>query len=92
MKFETGKTYTATSAGDSDCHWVFTVVRRTAKTVWIQDNEELAAGPVARRVHTCSEGKEFVRPFGVYSMSPVLSSSRLALDIEPAPAVYFTRK
>lgn len=76
MKFETGKTYKMTSVGDSNCHWFLKVIRRTAKTVWLE-GDTMGKGTISRRVDLW-EGTESVRPFGNYSMSPILRASRLA--------------
>ena len=38
-KFETGRTYSVTSIGDQNCRWTYTVVRRTAKSVWLIDDD-----------------------------------------------------
>ena len=32
--FEAGQTYRATSICDSECHWYFTIERRTAGSIW----------------------------------------------------------
>lgn len=68
--FEVGSIYSCRSTGDSDCIWRFVVTARTDKTVTLIDDE---LKTMSRRVSpswdkTC----EIVRPFGSYSMAPIL--------------------
>lgn len=71
--FKTGTSYIMTSIGDSNCHWRFTVLRRTAKTVWLSNDDRSEL--VTCRVGTYS-GAEICSPLGKYSMSPSLSADR----------------
>jgi len=75
MKFETNKTYLMTFATDSDLKVPFKVIGRTDKTLQIKDNRD---GNVMRKKIKVYNGEEFVEPYGVYSMSPVLRSSKEA--------------
>lgn len=63
-KFESGKTYTARSVCDHDCIIRVTVAKRTAKTITTD------AGKVLRVAGY--DGAEFVRPWGTYSMAPIV--------------------
>ena len=65
--FEAGKTYTTRSACDHDCVIRVTVASRTAKTI------KTAAGKVLRV--GVSYGVEYVKPWGTYSMAPIVSAS-----------------
>ncbi len=67
MTFETGKTYTCTSVCDHECVWTFEVERRTAKSIWIRIN-----GKLERRAVKVWDGVEFFKPFGSYSMAPIV--------------------
>lgn len=66
--FEAGQTYRATSICDSECHWYFTIERRTAGTIWTTID-----GVVCRRSVKYSniggEVEEYFMPFGTYSMA-----------------------
>ena len=71
MNFETGKTYTARSIGDNDCVISITVLRRTAKTIYVAGN---ALTKKSLRVWNYN-GVEQVAPWGKFSMSPVISAN-----------------
>lgn len=64
-KFITGKTYTARSVFDHDCIISITVARRTAKTITTTDGKTL-------RISTDDTGAECVKPWGSFSMAPVV--------------------
>lgn len=70
MKFQTGKTYTTRSIVDSDTTISITVLRRTAKTIYVKGD---ALTKQALRVWNYN-GVEQVAPWGKYSMSPVVSA------------------
>ena len=70
-KFEIGKTYSTRSACDYECVFSFEVVRRTEKTVWIKDRMQ---GIKGRRVEI-DEGVEMIRPYGSYSMAPIIRAN-----------------
>lgn len=67
--FQVGQTVQARSACDSDCVWTFTVLRRTAKFVTLQDVDTLDTMRVGVREH---DGEEWASPFGSFSMAPVV--------------------
>lgn len=71
-RFEVGKTYTCRSACDHDCIFKFKVVKRTDKTVWLEEHGKIKA----RRIRISAYDKcEACDPHGVYSMSPVLHAT-----------------
>ena len=71
-KFESGKTYTMRSICDHECVWAFTVKGRTAQMITLID--EKGKEIKCRVIKGISEldNREAVRPFGTYSMSPIL--------------------
>lgn len=70
--FEAGKTYSTRSACDYDCIISITVEKRTAKTITTSEGKRL-------RVKLCPfSGNETVKPWGSYSMCPVISAEKLA--------------
>jgi hypothetical protein len=71
VRFEAGVSYFCRSACDSDCVWHFTIIRRTASSVWV-----LVDGKECRRGIRVWEGVEKFEPFGRYSMSPIVSADR----------------
>ena len=76
-KFEVGKKYYMTSACDHNCTWVYEVVRRTAKTVILAGAD---MGKPSRFRISEYGGRECVKPFGTYSMSPVLGADRELIE------------
>ena len=66
--FQPGKTYTTRSACDYDCVISVKVVSRTAKTIKTADGKTLRIGD-----HGYGE---FVKPWGSYSMAPMVSAER----------------
>jgi len=80
-KFEAGVSYFCRSACDSDCVWHFTILRRTASSVWV-----LVDGKECRRAVRVWNGVEKFEPFGRYSMSPVVSADRRSMALEVASA------
>jgi hypothetical protein len=70
--FQAGKTYSTRSACDHNCVVSITVARRTAKTLFTSEGKRLGIGVY--------EGREFVKPWGSYSMAPVVDAS----DVEAA--------
>lgn len=70
--FETGKTYATRSVCDHNCIIRVTVASRTAKTI------KTAAGKVLR----VSEyrGVEQVKPWGSYSMAPIVGADDLIAE------------
>ncbi len=71
-KFETGKTYFTRSVCDHDCIITLDVISRTAKTIKARTNR----GEQTFRISEY-EGVEQVRPWGNYSMCPILGADRL---------------
>jgi hypothetical protein len=71
MEFQAGKTYTTRSIGDADMVISVTVLRRTAKTIYVKGD---ALTKEALRVWVFN-GVEQVAPWGKYSMSPVISAN-----------------
>lgn len=65
--FQAGKTYTTRSACDHGCIISVVVASRTAKTIKTDKGQTLRVG-----VH---DGVEFVRPWGSYSMAPIVRAS-----------------
>ena len=71
--FEIGGTYTARSACNSDCIWEWTVIKRTAKFITIEDDH----GKISRVGVRVSDGSETADPMGRYSLSPVIRADRM---------------
>ena len=69
IEFRPGQTYVGRFITDTDSIIRLTVVRRTAKTITTD------AGKVLRV--WVYGGEERVRPFGNYSMAPIVSASKL---------------
>lgn len=69
MKFETGKTYTTRSICNADCIIRATITKRTAKTVTTDAGKSF-------RVREYN-GIEQFKPWGSYSMAPILSADRV---------------
>ena len=69
--FEAGKTYWTRSVCDSDCIVSITVDKRTAKTITTTEGKRL-------RIFTDCDGNEAVRPWGNFSMCPIIDSSKVA--------------
>lgn len=69
QKFEVGQTYQTRSIGDADCIIAATIAKRTAKTVTT----------TAGKTYRVSEydGAECIKPWGSYSMAPILRATRL---------------
>ncbi|RWC28138.1 MAG: hypothetical protein EOS70_27900 [Mesorhizobium sp.] len=66
--FEPGKTYKTRSICDSNCWFSITVASRTAKTLKTVEGKTLRIGSY--------DGAETVKPYGSYSMAPVISADR----------------
>lgn len=78
--FKTNKTYYLRSICDYNCVCIYTVIKRTAKTITVQqigESGEKVGAPETFRVKTDTfNGSEYVRPWGSYSMCPTLSADR----------------
>jgi hypothetical protein len=71
-RFEVGETYMVRSIGDYDCQYVFTVTKRTAKTVTV----EYFGESITRHIKISEwDENEYIMPFGTYSMAACLSSN-----------------
>jgi len=66
-KFEVGKEYSARSLCDYDCIFSFTILKRTAKSVWIKVH-----GRIRRKKIEIYDDGEVFSPLGKYSMSPIV--------------------
>ena len=71
--FKIGNTYSARSACNSECVWEWTIIKRTAKFITIQDDH----GKISRVGVRVSDGAEVADPMGRYSMSPIIRADRL---------------
>lgn len=72
-KFETGETYSMTSACDHNCRWTYTVIARTAQTVTLAKGDEVIRCRINKQISEW-RGAESVMPLGRYSMAPILSA------------------
>jgi len=73
--FEVGKQYAMSSVCDSECIWSYEVIKRTAKTVTLQQvdrNEK----PIVRRISIWNDC-ESVMPLGIYSIAPCLTAEKV---------------
>ena len=70
-KFEAGKTYATRSITDHNCVIRVTIVKRTAKTVTTDNGKRfrVSVSPY--------DGVETIKPYGSYSMCPVISAGRV---------------
>ncbi len=73
VKFQVGTTYCTRSAADYDTIFSFKVVKRTAKTVWLEEGYGREINK--RRIYVYGD-VEMVRPYGSYSMAPVIRANR----------------
>jgi hypothetical protein len=71
--FEVGKTYATRSICDHDTIFSFVIVARTAKTITTK-----VSGKIARRGISVYDGAEQFKPYGTYSMCPIISANRAA--------------
>ena len=67
--FETGKTYATRSACDHNCIIRVTVASRTAKTIKTAEGKTLKV--------SVFDGVEQVKPWGSYSMAPIVGADKL---------------
>lgn len=70
--FQIGQTYKTRSMCDWDCVFSFTVVARTKQFITVDDGYETKRV----KVWIGSEGDEWAAPYGKYSMSPCIQSSK----------------
>lgn len=73
VKFEAGKTYFTRSACDHNCIITVTVTGRTEKTI-----KAMVRGEAKTFRITVWGGVEAIKPWGSYSMAPMVSADRLA--------------
>lgn len=73
--FQVGETYATRSASNWDCIYSWTVIKRTAKFVTLQED----SGRVNRVGVRTWNGVEMCRPFGAYSMAPSIRADRPGL-------------
>lgn len=69
-KFEVGQTYTTRCIGDADMVISMSVISRTAKTI----KGDAGMGIKTFRVAEW-QGAEFVKPWGSYSMAPIIRAA-----------------
>jgi hypothetical protein len=69
-QFQVGKTYQARSICDADCIIRATITKRTNKTVTTADGKSFRVKEYA--------GVEQFKPWGSYSMAPIMSADRVA--------------
>ena len=67
ITFEPGKTYTCRSIGDYNCIITARIIKRTARTVTAE-----VEGKVKTFRPSTYDGAEYIRPWGSYSMAPIL--------------------
>lgn len=72
MKFETGRIYKTSYAGDHNLFITMMVISRTAKTI-----KAAVAGQVKSLRISDNNGVEFVYPTGRYTMCPVIMADSL---------------
>jgi hypothetical protein len=78
QKFETNKTYTTRSVCNHECVFTFHVVKRTAKTVTLSNDSRTdmdAKGKTFRVKPTYDNVSEMFKPFGSYSMAPIIRAA-----------------
>jgi hypothetical protein len=73
-QFQVGKTYATRSICDYDTWFSFKILARTTKTVTITVHN----GKIARRGLYTYEGVEQFKPYGSYSMCPIIGADREA--------------
>ncbi|MDI1301982.1 MAG: hypothetical protein PSX71_08765 [bacterium] len=69
-QFKAGKTYQTRSACDHNCIITVTVDKRTAKTITTRVMGEIKTLRIG--IH---DGAEFVKPWGSFSMSPIVKAA-----------------
>jgi hypothetical protein len=67
-KFETGRTYSTRSICDHNCIISITIAKRTAKTITTTEGKRF-------RVSTGWNNAESVKPWGSYSMAPIVDAT-----------------
>ena len=72
-RFEVGKVYKMKSPCDSNCEWLYHVIKRTEKTITLID---LSNGKMKTNRVRVVMNDEACNPLGRYSMSPILRASK----------------
>jgi hypothetical protein len=67
IQFQTGKTYSTRSICDHNCIISIAVVKRTAKTIKCADGKTFRVAEY--------DGAEYVKPWGSYSMAPMIRAT-----------------
>ena len=78
IKFETGKTYRTRSPGDHDCILDYKIISRTAKTLKSFDKMD---NQVKTYRISIWEGVEMFKPWGSFSMCPMMSADRQVEEV-----------
>ena len=73
-RFEVGQTYWTRSIGDADCIIEKKILKRTAKTVTV--NAGGSRSQTRFKIHVDEDGREFIFPWGRFSMCPALGADR----------------
>ena len=73
-RFKVSTKYGTSSVCDHNCIFKFTITKRTEKSIWFFERDPKK---VTRRKLDIWEGEETFRPYGTYSMAPVLSATDL---------------
>jgi signal recognition particle GTPase len=80
MNFEPGKTYSTRSIGDHNCIISVTIAKRTAKTVTTTEGKTFRV--------SLYDGNEQIRPWGNYSMAPIIGADDKDLSRVIHPAIH----
>ncbi len=81
IKFEVGKTYACRSAGDNDCIIRKTIIKRTEKTLTVAADARSPNDQTVFKVGVYNYNFldiEFIKPWGSYSMAPILTAEKEA--------------
>lgn len=75
--FEPGKTYTTRSTCNHDCVIAVRIISRTAKSVVMVEliNGKPHDEPKRKKIYT-DQGREYIMPWGQFSMAPCLYAER----------------
>jgi hypothetical protein len=77
-QFKAGTTYQTRSVCDHDCIISFTVVIRTAKSIKVAAKTDTLNGKTLRIKPTYDGAAEYVKPWGSYSMAPIMTAQDCA--------------
>ncbi len=73
-QFKVGKSYSMRSACNYECVWTYKVLKRTACTVTLKDDNGKTTTCRISKGLTAWCNAECVKPLGTYSMSPILKA------------------